>query len=42
MLGAPPILTLPVTSTRYLRIEIAKKSGVALQVAELRLFGPLP
>jgi alpha-L-fucosidase len=42
MLGAPPILALPVTSARYVRIEIVKKSGVALQVAELRLFGPLP
>ena len=42
MLGAPPTLALPVTASRYLRIEIAKKSGVALQVAELRLFGPLP
>jgi len=42
MLGAPPILALPVTSARYVRIEITKKSGVALQVAELRLFAPLP
>ena len=42
-LGGVPVIELSPVQARYLRLEIVKpRKGVPVQLAELRIFAPLP
>lgn len=40
-IGAPPILQFAATAERFVKLEIRKRPGFELQIAELRVFGPV-
>ena len=40
-IGAPPILQFAATSARFVKLEIRKRPSFELQIAELRVFGPI-
>ncbi len=40
-IGAPPILQFAATAAQFVKLEIRKRPSFELQIAELRLFGPI-
>ncbi|MHA4845006.1 alpha-L-fucosidase [Flavitalea antarctica] len=41
VLGSPPVLSFDEVKARFVKIDVVKKAGQALQVAELRLMAPV-